>query len=186
MPPEDDVDFSPRLVTTDRSLCHDVPDYMGTGEPSQNARDELASQEFRKFGDGCASAFRAIPPTAVGGSFKPSLQRRAHSNFPEFHPRQWVEGSSAAYNQRDHKLLAIVVYGQRLNLKHPPTAVGGIPKQPRLSLVGRALKIHPLPWVGLREKMTRTRKNKLVAHHSSSSLRLQLAALTELANAPAA
>src|SRR5215471_16671084 len=100
---------------------------MGTGEPSQNARDELASQEFRKFGDGCASAFRAIPPTSVGGSFKPNLQRRAHSNFPEFHPRQWVDRSSAAYNQRDHKLLAIVLYGQRLNLKHPPTAVGGIP-----------------------------------------------------------
>ncbi|HJZ66638.1 MAG TPA: hypothetical protein VKF81_00725, partial [Blastocatellia bacterium] len=33
----------------------------------------------------------------------------------------------AAYNQRDHGLLAVVLYGQRLNLKHPPTAVGGIP-----------------------------------------------------------
>src|SRR5262249_58737388 len=46
---------------------------------------------------GCASAFRAIPPTAVGGSFKPSLQRRAHSKIPEFHPRQWVDRSNPAY-----------------------------------------------------------------------------------------
>src|SRR5215472_13872276 len=103
---------------------------------------------------GCASAFGAIPPTAVGGSFKPSLQRRAHSNFPEFHPRQWVEGSSAAYNQRDHRLLAIVLYGQRLNLKHPPTALGGIPGA-ATPLSCRPGLNNPLPWVGL--QMTRTR-----------------------------
>jgi len=43
-----------------------------------------------------ATQFR-IPPTAVGGSFKPSLQEQSRRLSSESHPRQWVDDSSPAY-----------------------------------------------------------------------------------------
>src|SRR5207244_6992667 len=48
----------------------------------------------------CPEPHPRIPPTAVGGSFKSSLQRDAPSLIPESHPRQWVDRSSPAYESR--------------------------------------------------------------------------------------
>src|SRR5215510_7941136 len=80
-------------------------------------------------GGGCASSFRVIPPTAVGGSFKPSLQSRAHSNFPESHPRQWVEVSGSAFGRRARSRGVCGLAGYRQHLNLPPTAVGGIARK---------------------------------------------------------
>ncbi len=40
-----------------------------------------------------------IPPTEVGGLFRCGLQTKAERCFPEYHPREWVDRSGAAYNR---------------------------------------------------------------------------------------
>src|SRR5215510_9865528 len=78
---------------------------------------------------GVRVSFPRNPTHGSGWIVQTQPTKTAHPHFPESHPRQWVDRSSAACNQRDHKLLAIVLYGQRLNLKYPPTAVGGITRK---------------------------------------------------------
>ena len=60
--------------------------------------------------EGRATAFR-IPPTAVGGLFKPSLHRKAARLHPEYHPRQWVDCSSPAYTGRPRDCIPNTTHG---------------------------------------------------------------------------
>ena len=86
-----------------------------------------------------------IPPTAVGGSFKASLQTKRLDRFLEYHPRQWVDRSRPAYiaAHPDSVLPSLPSRREgreitkrkgprgfccRPHLNDPPTAVGGIPR----------------------------------------------------------
>src|SRR5262245_22192153 len=86
---------------------------------------------------GCASAFCAIPPTAVGGSFRPSLQR-TRTDCCESHPRQWVDRSSLAYRTARARTFALAVRHMRLEVNAP--------RRP----AGCAWTIYPLPGWDLR------------------------------------
>jgi len=48
------------------------------------------------------------------------------------------------------------------DLNDPPTAVGGISSDSRAFRRRQSRNIHPLPWVVLREKLTRTRLPRLL------------------------
>src|SRR6266571_2032076 len=77
---------------------------------------------------GARRDFCAIPPTAVGGSFKHGLQRTPAKSPWESHPRQWVEASSPAYKREGDRSLFLGAPSVRPCLNDPPTAVGGIPQ----------------------------------------------------------
>src|SRR6185369_3087009 len=79
-----------------------------------------------------------IPPTAVGGLFKHSLQTKAERCFREYHPRQWVDRSNPAYKRRPSAASGNTTHGsgwivqiqptnegRALLPGIPPTAVGG-------------------------------------------------------------
>jgi hypothetical protein len=82
-----------------------------------------------------------IPPTAVGGWLKPSLHRQTIcSRIPPTAVGGWLKSS----------LLPVAMGDWRLDLNHPPTAVGGIPGQVS-AFVGWTLTILQLPLEGFAE-----------------------------------
>jgi hypothetical protein len=69
-----------------------------------------------------------IPPTEVGGWFKSGLQTAVTEFLNPTHGSGWIVQIPP---------VMIGVSGERLDLNYPPTAVGGIPKESALPLVGR-------------------------------------------------
>ena len=79
-----------------------------------------------------------IPPSAVGGSFKPGLHTARTRPLPKSHPRQWVDRSSPAYTEHARDLSRNPTHGSgwivqarptqsthATSPEIPPTAVGG-------------------------------------------------------------
>src|SRR5215510_10338660 len=90
---------------------------MSTNEFSSDARQIFALR-----------AVTAIPPTAVGGSFRPAYNQ-SRLSIRKYHARKWVDRSSVAYNR--HGPSSSRFCGRRrLDLNSSPTAVGGIPNPP--------------------------------------------------------
>src|SRR5207244_6992668 len=72
----------------------------------------------------CPEPHPRIPPTAVGGSFKSSLQRDAPSLIPESHPRQWVDRSSPAYKEMPRASSPNPTHGSGWIVQVQPTSHG--------------------------------------------------------------
>src|SRR5207253_2549047 len=89
-----------------------------------------------------ARRFLRIPPTAVGGSFKSSLQTKGLDAFFESHPRQWVDRSNPAYKRR--RLDAFFE-------SHPRQWVDRSSPAYKRRRLDAFFESHPLPWVVFEE-----------------------------------
>src|SRR5262249_5349978 len=90
---------SARLPSGAKLLAGEIREVVVRRQSESNSCNNIihTAGRFRNTPNfGCASSFRVIPPTAVGGCFKLDLPKK-RGPVCQSHPRQWVDRSSTAY-----------------------------------------------------------------------------------------